>query len=67
MAKRKSKAAQWVKVEGVGWVKVHITRCPKGHAYGVKSAWSPKARVDMSRRGEIHVTHVNGALKAEVI
>lgn len=64
MAKPKAKAAQWVKVDGIGWTKVQITRCPtRRWTHGVKcGGWEPRPHVDMSRRGEIHVVRPRGTV-----
>lgn len=55
--RKKSEAPQWLKVEGQ-WVKVRVTHCkPVAWTRGLKcGGWDKHATVDMSRRGEIHVT-----------
>lgn len=55
--KRKPKAPQWVKVDGLGWVKAKVTVCRPHAARGVHTP--PAPRVDMARRGEVHVTRIN--------
>lgn len=66
MAKRKPKAAQWLKVEGQ-WVKVKVTVCKTERwTRGLRNGgWEPKAKVDMGRRHEIHVVRPKGALTTE--
>lgn len=67
---KKAKAAQWVKVDGIGWTKVQIIKCRTRRwtrGLGECGGWEPKAKVDMARRNEIHVTHPKGMLTKEGI
>ena len=61
--KPKAKATQWVKVDGIGWTKVRITKCRAKswtRGLGGSNGWDKRPTVDMSRRGEIHVVRPTG-------
>jgi hypothetical protein len=64
MAKRKPKTL-WVKIDGMGWVKAPVSYGRTHgwtHGLGKQRGWEPKAKVDMSRRGEVHVVRPKGRL-----
>lgn len=63
MKTKRAKAPQWLKVDGIGWVKVKVTKCRAKswtRGLGGSNGWDKRPTVDMSRRSEIHVTRPTG-------